>query len=201
MASLPSLRGQRVILELPPPREAPAALDYVRRNRFLLEPLEPLRQPEYYTEDWWRIALAVARREARAGLGVRFLLRPVENSALVIGTLAFSAIQRGAFQACNLGYSLDAGWQRQGLMGEALALALEYAYGDLGLHRVMAAVQPDNPRSLKLLRTLGFREEGYAPDYLKIAGEWRDHRLFALHAEDWHSHPVARMFRKKGALR
>jgi [ribosomal protein S5]-alanine N-acetyltransferase len=45
-------------------------------------------------------------------------------------------------------------------------------------------VQPENERSIGLLRSLGFSEEGYARRYLKIGGRWRDHVLFALLADD-----------------
>jgi ribosomal-protein-alanine N-acetyltransferase len=48
------------------------------------------------------------------------------------------------------------------------------------LHRIQAAIRPDNRRSLALADRLGFADEGLARDYLFIAGAWRDHRLLAL---------------------
>jgi ribosomal-protein-alanine N-acetyltransferase len=50
----------------------------------------------------------------------------------------------------------------------------------INLHRIQAAVRPNNARSLAVLQRLGFREEGLAQDYLFIDGAWRDHRLFAV---------------------
>jgi ribosomal-protein-alanine N-acetyltransferase len=43
---------------------------------------------------------------------------------------------------------------------------------------------PENDASAGLLMKCGFREEGYAPAYLKINGGWRDHRLFGMVAPD-----------------
>jgi ribosomal-protein-alanine N-acetyltransferase len=49
----------------------------------------------------------------------------------------------------------------------------------------MANYIPVNERSGRLLRRLGFTVEGYARDYLLIAGKWEDHVLTALANADW----------------
>jgi [ribosomal protein S5]-alanine N-acetyltransferase len=69
-------------------------------------------------------------------------------------------------------------------MREALELVLRYAFDDLRLHRLQAAIQPGNERSIALARGAGFRKEGFAPRYLKIGGRWRDHELWAITAEE-----------------
>jgi ribosomal-protein-alanine N-acetyltransferase len=58
-------------------------------------------------------------------------------------------------------------------------------FGDLGLHRVEANIQPGNIRSTGLVQRLGFEKEGFSRRYLKIGGEWRDHERWALLAEDF----------------
>jgi ribosomal-protein-alanine N-acetyltransferase len=65
-------------------------------------------------------------------------------------------------------------------MQEALTGAIAYVFDELRLHRIMANYMPINERSGRLLRRLGFVVEGYARDYLFIAGGWRDHVLTAL---------------------
>jgi ribosomal-protein-alanine N-acetyltransferase len=102
----------------------------------------------------------------------------------VIAAVNLSNFVRGYFQACYLGYAIAEKYERQGLMSEAVALALGFAFGPLALHRVMANHTPDNLRSGRLLLRLGFRVEGYAPRYLRIHGKWRDHVLTALTAEE-----------------
>ncbi|MEW6281000.1 MAG: GNAT family N-acetyltransferase, partial [Candidatus Eremiobacterota bacterium] len=97
----------------------------------------------------------------------------------------FSHILRGAFHACYLGYRLDQRDQGQGLMQEALGRAIRYAFERLHLHRIMANSMPTNERSLRVLERLGFQREGYARDYLRIAGEWRDHVMMALTNPCW----------------
>ena len=70
------------------------------------------------------------------------------------------------------------------LMTEAVRLAAAHAFGVLGLHRLEANIQPENLRSIALVKRLGFRLEGFSPRYLRIGGEWRDHERWALLAEE-----------------
>ena len=53
------------------------------------------------------------------------------------------------------------------------------------LHRLQAAVQPENVASQRVLRRLGFVHEGRSARYLYIDGAWRDHETFALVNADW----------------
>jgi ribosomal-protein-alanine N-acetyltransferase len=103
----------------------------------------------------------------------------------LVGVFNLSEIVRGAFQSAYLGYYGFRAHAGKGLMKEALGLALDAAYGTLGLHRVEVNVQPTNTRSVGLVQAVGFTEEGFSRRYLRIAGRWRDHRRFAMLAEDW----------------
>ena len=65
-------------------------------------------------------------------------------------------------------------------MFEALQRSIEFMFGPMRLHRIMANYIPTNERSGGLLRRLGFQVEGYARDYLFIHDGWRDHILTSL---------------------
>ncbi len=60
---------------------------------------------------------------------------------------------------------------------------MEIAFDELGLHRVQAAVVPENTASARVLEKAGFREEGLARRYLFLDGQWKDHRMFARTAD------------------
>jgi [ribosomal protein S5]-alanine N-acetyltransferase len=57
---------------------------------------------------------------------------------------------------------------------------LDDAFRRLRLHRLEANIQPGNAPSIRLVRRLGFRREGYSVRYLRIAGRWRDHERWAI---------------------
>ena len=51
-------------------------------------------------------------------------------------------------------------------------------------NRIEAACLPTNDPSRNLLAKAGFRQEGLARRYIQINGEWQDHALYALLAEE-----------------
>lgn len=113
------------------------------------------------------------------GPHVNLVAREAATGKLV-GVVCLENIVGGAFWCCDLSYYGMAGFEGRGLMTGAVRLALRHGFGQLGLHRVEAAVRPENGRSRALLERLGFRHEGRALDYLWVDGAWRDHDRFAL---------------------
>ncbi len=114
----------------------------------------------------------------------RYLICRADNEE-VVGLVSLSQIFRGPFDNAIMGYWVGAACVRKGYGAAGVRLALARAFGALKLHRVEANVMPTNEASIALVRRVGFREEGYSPRYLQIAGRWEDHTRWALTAEDW----------------
>lgn len=183
---LPILETERLILRVPGPEDAKAMRQYVIDNRDHLAPWEPIRDEEYFTEDFWKRMLTAARKGVREGIRLQLALFPKNSpNGVIAGQCNFNNIVRGAFQAAYLGYSLDHRQVGKGMMAEALRTAIDYCFKVMNLHRIMANYLPVNERSGRLLRRLGFVPEGYARDYLFLAGAWQDHVLTALTNPDW----------------
>ena len=115
---------------------------------------------------------------------VAFLVCRALDDAIV-GFFNMSQIVHRSFQSAYLGYAAGRPYAGQGYMREGIHLVLGAAFGELGLHRVEANIQPDNLPSIKLAEGAGFKREGFSPRYLKIGGRWRDHERYAILAEDW----------------
>ena len=175
----PSLQTPRAYIRLAEEADAPKLLRYRLENQAHLAPWEPLREPEYYTLAHCMRTITEGRIHASQDRGYP-LIALDRNEQDILATFTFANIVRGAFQACHLGYGVAARMQGQGLMLEVLRPGIAWAFGELGLHRMMANYLPRNERSAKLLAQLGFEREGYAKRYLQIAGVWEDHILTAL---------------------
>jgi len=107
------------------------------------------------------------------------------ETGAIVGVVNLSEIVRGLFQNAYLGFYGHSAYSGRGLMREGLLLLFRHAFREIKLHRIEANVQPENGRSLTLIRALGFRREGFSPRYLKIGGRWRDHERWAILAENY----------------
>lgn len=101
-----------------------------------------------------------------------------------VGQVTVSGIAYGSASWGQIGYWIDPQWAGRGIIPTAVALACDYCFTVLKLHRLEIAVRPENTKSLAVVRKLGFRHEARLPRYMHVDGAWRDHDLFALHAED-----------------
>jgi ribosomal-protein-alanine N-acetyltransferase len=175
------IETKRLVLALPPLAAAPRLAAFFLDNAEHLARWEPPRPATFTTDAWWRERLALDAKEHETGQSVRLAVFAKEDvEGPVIGVCNFSRIARGPFLACNLGYSIAQRHEGKGLMREALTGAIDHMFSVVGLHRIQANYVPTNERSGGLLRSLGFVVEGYARDYLFIAGAWRDHVLTSL---------------------
>lgn len=178
-----TLKGPRVLLRPPAARDAAAWTALRRGSQEFLTPWEPTWPPDGASRAAYYRRRAQIRDDWRAGTGQGFLIFRQDDMALV-GGITLSNLRRGVAETGSLGYWIGAPHARQGYMSEAVACVLDYAFGELRLHRVEAACLPTNEASRGLLRKCGFREEGTARGYLKIDGRWADHTLFAILRDD-----------------
>lgn len=135
-------------------------------------PTDRLTYPQYVREQ---------ARAARAGTGYSFLM---DVDGELIGNLSISSVIRGSLAGCSIGYWISEHRAGRGYTPRAVALACDFAFGALGLHRVEINIRPENGPSLRVVEKLRFRDEGVRLRFLHIAGQWCDHRTFALTSEE-----------------
>ncbi len=62
---------------------------------------------------------------------------------------------------------------------------IRFGFNDLGLHRISAAIGPDNGASITIATKLGFNYEGRLRDHVYTNGAWRDSLLYSLLEDEW----------------
>jgi ribosomal-protein-alanine N-acetyltransferase len=150
-------------------------LEATRRSEALHEGwVAPPRSPREYREYLRRIHRATH---------VGYFLRT--RGGELAGVVNLNEIVRASFQSAYIGYFALTPHQGKGFMREGVRLVLDRAFGEQHLHRVEANIQPANEASLRLVRALGFRREGFSLRYLKVGGQWRDHERWAITSEEW----------------
>ena len=178
------LRGPRLFLRDFTLEDADGLVRLRVENRSFLDPYEPIREEEFFTGPGQRREIERGMSDAAADRAYPFGIFSRDGGAL-IGALRLSSIVRGAWHNANLGYFVARRDNGRGAGTEAVGLALDFAFESAGLHRVQAAVMPANRASIRVLEKNSFRREGYALRYLRIAGEWRDHEIYAITREEW----------------
>jgi ribosomal-protein-alanine N-acetyltransferase len=121
------------------------------------------------------------RRAARAGTTYPFA---VDVDGSFAGQLTVNNIVRGSAQFASVGYWLDQAYAGRGVMPRAVAMVIDHCFTTAGLHRIEICIRPENTNSLRVVEKLDIREIGYAPLFLHIDGDWRDHRIYAITKEE-----------------
>jgi ribosomal-protein-alanine N-acetyltransferase len=62
---------------------------------------------------------------------------------------------------------------------------VEFAFGPLDLHRVSAAIGPENLASVAVVKRLGFSYEGRIRHHVFTHDDWRDSLLYSLLATEF----------------
>lgn len=122
--------------------------------------------------------------------GVRWALERKGRPGLV-GTCGLFGWHR-PWAKCATGYELHPRVRGQGLMQEALTAVFDWGFGHMGLNRIEAQVHPDNAASIRLVRRLGFVEEGRLREVGHWGGRYHDLGQYALLRREWHATPVRR---------
>ncbi|WP_137390073.1 GNAT family N-acetyltransferase [Rhodoligotrophos defluvii] len=179
----PMVRGAGVVLRVPQMSDYEEWAALREASRSFLVPWEPTWPADDLTRSAFRRRLRRYWRDVREDQSYPFFVYRLPDEVLV-GGLTLSNIRRGVAQTCSLGYWVGQPYARRGYMSAAVRAVIPFVFDTLRLHRLEAACLPTNEASIRLLRSCGFTEEGYARGYLQINGVWRDHLCFAILSTD-----------------
>lgn len=154
------------------------------RDEEQLRPWEPTGigswAARHHTTSWPGVCTSL-RGSARRGALLPFV---IELDGRFAGQLTIGNVVRGALRSAWIGYWVATPVTGGGVATAAVALGVDHCFGPAGLHRVEATVRPENGPSRAVLARTGFREEGLLRRYLEVDGQWRDHLLVAVTADE-----------------
>ena len=162
-----------------------------------LEPWEPSAEADWagrHALSAWPAMYSGLRAEARRS---RMLPYVIEVDGRFGGQLTIGNVTHGSLKSAWIGYWVSGELTGGGVATGAVALGLDHCFGPVGLHRVEATVRPENGRSRRVLAKVGFREEGLLRRYLNVDGDWRDHLLVAMTAEEPDGSVAATLVRRR----
>ena len=99
--------------------------------------------------------------------------------------------QNDRVEEAEIGYCIGSQWWHRGIVSEALSAVIEYLFTEVGMNRVAARHDPNNPHSGGVMRKCGMKYEGTnracdrnnqgicdAAQYSILRSEWRKPRHF-----------------------
>lgn len=154
-----------------------------RANQEFLKPWEPEWTEAHMSRNSYKAKLSRFKRMIATDTAYPFHIFRAADGRL-LGACNVLNVQRHVAQTCEIGYWLGEDYARKGFARAAVRAVTQFCFDDLGLHRIEAAVQASNARSIRLLDALDFKREGTARGRLKINGEWKDHEVYAKLSSD-----------------
>ncbi|HET7563045.1 MAG TPA: GNAT family protein [Rhodanobacteraceae bacterium] len=141
-------------------------------------------------QGWKPVALAEARRFIETQLDVApdttgtWWQRAIRlrDSGELIGDLGLHFVDADTVE---LGISLAPAQQHHGYARDTLELALDFVFGGLRKHRVIASVDPRNVACLGLMERVGMRREAHFRASLRDGDGWADDVVFAMLEREW----------------
>ncbi|MGH3803196.1 MAG: GNAT family N-acetyltransferase [Pseudonocardiaceae bacterium] len=106
--------------------------------------------------------------------------------------IGFVRLGLSGVQAAKLGFAIAARHWGHGYALDAARTLIGFGFTTLGLHRISAAIGPDNAASIAIVTKLGFTHEGRLRDHVFTNGAWRDSILYSLLTHEWKAPPAAR---------
>jgi RimJ/RimL family protein N-acetyltransferase len=105
-----------------------------------------------------------------------------KSDGQVIGRVT---LVRRAHSQAAMGWALGVEHRGQGFATEAARALVAYGFTTLGLHRIQATTDSDNPASRKVMERLGMKPEACLREAKYHDGRWVDTLTYGLLAQEW----------------
>jgi RimJ/RimL family protein N-acetyltransferase len=85
----------------------------------------------------------------------------------------------------EIGFTVSCEHQGKGYATEPVNCLLDYVFGTLGKHRVIAVTDTRNAPAARVLERVGMRREGHFVENIWFSGGWGDEYQYAILEREW----------------
>jgi RimJ/RimL family protein N-acetyltransferase len=126
------------------------------------------------------------RGTTRANSDANFVIEALEgDGSKAIGSIGLSGINPKDHNAM-FGIAIgEKDYWSKGYGTEAARLLVNYGFEQLNLHRINSFAYAFNERSIRMHKTVGFKEEGRQREAVFKNGKYHDHVVFGILREEW----------------
>ncbi len=119
----------------------------------------------------------------KAGEWVQYGIEYIETGKLI----GDCAIKLDAYDTriAEIGITISHLDQKKGFAKEAMLGILNFLFENKNIHRVVEIVDAENIASINMLKSLGFRQEGYFIENIFFKGKWGSEYQFAMLKREW----------------
>ncbi len=103
-------------------------------------------------------------------------------SGSYVGEIGFTLLDEGL---AELGYFIKQPFWNLGIVTEAGKAVLEFAFCELGLHKMVTGCVKENGGSERVMIKLGFSKEGELKAHQLVQGEWKDRVIYGYLKNDY----------------
>ncbi len=145
------------------------------KNRFD----DGLFDTDFMTKEWYEGLLARRKREAETDYSYMFnIFRKADGAS--VGACNITPHLREDFQYARIGYTIHNQFWNNGYATETVCAMVKIGFEKLGLHRLEAHVNLDNPASKRVLQKAGFRFECIREKFILEDGVWTDNEIYFM---------------------
>ena len=127
--------------------------------------------------------LRLSKTARRKGTALHLLIEDIATGE-AIGMVGLDGISK-KYNRGEVGYWLSRHYRKQGIMSEALGLALKFYFNELKLHRVVAHVFEGNTDSMLLLERMGFVQEGCLRKHVLRRKRWTNLHIYGIQRDEF----------------
>jgi RimJ/RimL family protein N-acetyltransferase len=84
-----------------------------------------------------------------------------------------------------VGITISHLYHKQGYARETMSGIMDFLFREKGIHRIVETVDAENEASIRLLKSLCFRQEAHFIENIFFKGKWGSEYQFAMLRREW----------------